>query len=50
MFLCPKCAPKYGCRNPDVHFGWSHGPCEGCRRTTLCVDCHCPPKKKAKSK
>ena len=35
MFLCANC------HNPEhVHFSYSFGPCEGCRVTAECVDCH----------
>jgi hypothetical protein len=36
MFLCEKkCAKKY-----DIGFmpSMSHGPCEGCGQTALCID------------
>lgn len=50
MFLCTKC---HGCG--CVHFGGSYGPCEGCKKTAECIDCHCScpitkPKKKKKGK
>jgi len=38
MFLCERCHPKT-CRMGDFH-SRSYGPCEGCRRTSNCVDCH----------
>lgn len=50
MFLCDKC------HDPKNHMPFfnSIGPCEGCGKTAVCIDCHdhncTPPKSKRKAK
>jgi len=35
MFLCVDCHPKEVCFSIG-----SYGPCEGCKKTSECLDCH----------
>lgn len=44
MFLCNPChGVRFGTSIDDVHLARSQGPCESCRRPSICADCHCPP-------
>jgi len=41
MFLCDDCHKDCGC----FCLSRSYGPCEGCKKTSSCADCHGSPRK-----
>lgn len=36
MFICRDCLGAHF----DAHFSYSFGPCEDCKKSAMCADCH----------